>query len=157
MKVILRDLAESDAYVSYHWRNEPAIWKFTGSKPSHYVTLDEELSWIKEVLARDNESRYAICVGNNQEYIGNVQFTHITSEDAEFHIFIGRIGLHGMGVGTKATSLALQLAKDSLGLSQVYLYVNQKNLSAIRVYEKCGFKIIDNNQEVINYKMRLIF
>jgi RimJ/RimL family protein N-acetyltransferase len=140
MKVTLRPLDEHDAETSFRWRNDARVWQFTGNRPETEITLEIERDWIRNVLARTNEKRFAICIGDAQQYVGNVQLTNITSNDAEFHIFIGEVAAHGKGVGTQATQRILDYARDALGLQQVYLSVHPDNVSAIRAYEKCGFQ-----------------
>jgi RimJ/RimL family protein N-acetyltransferase len=137
--VTLRPLQESDAEVSCHWRNDARIWQYTGARPDLHVTAEIERDWIRRVLARPDERRFAICVGEEGRYVGNVQLTHITEADAEFHIFIGDPAVHGQGVGTRATALILDHAREVLGLRQVRLLVHPDNTPAIRAYEKCGF------------------
>ena len=137
--VMLRPLQEEDAQTSYRWRNDARVWQYTGSRPDKVVTEAMERDWIRQALARSNERRFAICTGAQHTYVGNVQLTHMTAGDAEFHIFIGDTRVHGQGVGTQATQLMLDYARDTLGLHEVYLRVHPDNLAAIRTYEKCGF------------------
>ena len=139
MKVTLRPLVESDALISWAWRNDPSLWIYTGSSPERSITHEDELNWIRAVLLRKNESRFAICVGDVEQYVGNVKLTNITLLDSEFHIFIGDKSMHGLGVGYMATTLLLKHAKSIMRLAEVYLYVHKKNLPAIKIYEKCGF------------------
>ncbi len=141
MTVTLRPLQESDAATSCHWRNDARIWLFTGNRPSSCITAEMELDWIRRVLARSDEKRFAICLGEQKHYVGNVQLTQITKHDAEFHIFIGDLAVHGQGVGTRATQLMLDYARDELRLKQVYLSVHPGHAAAIRAYERCGFKL----------------
>ena len=140
MNVSIRPLKISDALISYRWRNDASIWRYTGSKPSHYIDVNKEISWIKDVLQRPNEKRFAIFI-DEEHYVGNVQLTDIFNGDAEFHIFIGDVDFQGRGVGTQATRLILAFAKDEMGLERVHLNVHPENLSAITVYEKCGFQL----------------
>jgi RimJ/RimL family protein N-acetyltransferase len=142
MKVSIRPLEEKDAATSYRWRNDPEIWRFTARKPDGKITAEMELEWIKEVLARPNEMRFAICVGDEGEYVGNVQLTNITSEDAQFHIFIGEKQYHGKGIGTEATRLILEYAFGVLMLKQVWLKVTEENTAGLKAYLKCGFQIV---------------
>jgi RimJ/RimL family protein N-acetyltransferase len=151
MKVIIRPLTIDHAKTSWKWRNDPSIWKYTGNKPNRPITIKMELEWLRNVLAKENESRFAICVSEEMNYIGNVQLTDITEEDAQFHIFIGEKQFHGMGVGTCATKLLLKYAFNTLNLKNVYLYVNSDNIKAIKSYEKCGFKTIEIHKK--NLKM----
>jgi len=152
VQVAIRPLEENDAKTSYLWRRDPEIWKYTGSKPNVVVTQQIEEEWIKEVLARKNEMRFAICVGNDKEYIGNIQLTNITPANAELHIFIGKKEYHNKGIGTQATNLLLAYAREELKLNEVYLFVNKNNIAAIKAYKKCGFFETEANED----QLRLI-
>jgi RimJ/RimL family protein N-acetyltransferase len=147
MKVTIRPLEEADALLSYKWRNNPEIWKYTGNKPDKEITLEIEYEWIRNVLQRQTEKRFAICIGAEMEYIGNVQLTDITEEKAQFHIFIGVNKYHGLGIGTEATKLILDYGFKILRLNEIYLSVNKLNLPAIKSYEKCGFEIISTSED----------
>jgi hypothetical protein len=41
----IRPLQESDALISFTWRNNLEIWKYTASKPNKYITSEIELKW----------------------------------------------------------------------------------------------------------------
>jgi RimJ/RimL family protein N-acetyltransferase len=148
MKVRIRPLQELDAAVSYKWRNNPDVWRYTENKPNANVTYEIELNWLRDALKRHNEKRFAICVGEDDYYIGNVQLTDINEKTAQFHIFIGELSCHGMGFGTRATQLLLEYAFSILGLVSVYLFVNKKNIGAIKLYEKCGFVQVEEIGEI---------
>jgi len=138
-EIYIRPLAEDDANLSYKWRNDSEVWKYTGSRPAREITAAQEREWIREVLSRPSEKRFAICLIGTDEYIGNVQLTGITKNEAEFHIFIGAKKYWGRGYGTAATRLGLDFAFESLNLKRVLLEVKKSNVSAIRAYEKAGF------------------
>lgn len=152
MQIELKPLKEEHAQISYKWRNDEDVWKYTGSKPNKKITLQDELNWIREVLKRENEKRYAIIVNN--QYVGNIQLTDITGETAQFHIFIGDKNFWGKNIGTVATKLMLENAKK-IKLKKIYLEVNKKNLSAIKVYEKNGFIQIKENDSKIYMELEL--
>jgi diamine N-acetyltransferase len=145
MKVILRDLRATDAKISYKWRNDPEVWKFTGTKPDRYITPEIEKHWIIGVLHEKNQKRFAICINENQQYIGNIQLTDINEVNAQFHIFIGDKQFWGKGIATNATKQLIKYAKEELKLNNIYLYVNPLNKAAIKVYEKIGFKKVSED------------
>ena len=140
-EIYIRPLQHNDAKVSYKWRNDYRIWEYTGSKPDKKITLSMEREWIKGILTKKSEKRFAICICNTNEYIGNVQLTNLTDQKAEFHIFIGEQKFWGQGIGKKATVKILEIAFRELRLMQVYLYVNKKNIAALSLYTKTGFEI----------------
>lgn len=155
VEIYIRPLREADAEISYQWRNDPEVWKYTGSKPDKEITLEIEKDWIQKVLSRPDEKRFAICLRDTDEYIGNVQLTGINSYEAEFHIFIGEKKYWGKGFGTKVTNLAVEYAFNVLRLQCVYLFVKKENAAAVRAYEKAGFeKVIEdesNNLRLAKY------
>lgn len=137
--IYLRPLELADALISYRWRNDPEIWEYTGSKPDKYVSPELETAWLSSKLNKSDEKRFAICLLDNNQYIGNVQLLEIDQEKAWFHIFIGEKELWGLGISQKATNIVLYYAFSELGLAYVQLSVNPLNMAAYRVYEKIGF------------------
>ena len=136
----IRPLREEDSAISYKWRNNPLVWRYTGSRPDREITPEIERDWIKVVLERKNELRFAICLKENDTYIGNVQLTSITEKEAEFHIFIGDPNYWGKGLGIKATKKMLDYAQSVLALNDVYLWVSIENIPAIKAYRRCDFE-----------------
>lgn len=151
MEIYLRPLQVTDALTSFKWRNNPAIWKHTGSQPNILITKELETEWLEETLLRENEKRYAICIVKTKEYIGNIQLTNIANGLAEFHIFIGETKYWGIGIGNKATKLMLDIGIKELKLKEIYLSVSKKNVAALRLYLKIGFMV--TQEEDVNYKM----
>jgi len=143
--IYLRPLIKEDALISYKWRNNSEVWKYTASKPDRYITKKIETSWIMDVLRRPDEKRFVICIKNSNKYIGNVQLTGIKNGKAEFSIFIGETKYWGKGIAEKATGLILKYAFNELGLKEVYLRVNKDNISAIKAYEKNCFCVVDSD------------
>lgn len=154
MEIYLRRLEEKDALISYKWRNNPNVWKLTGNRPDREITPEIELGWIREVLKRKNEYRCAICIARTDEYIGNVQLTNIKNNSAEFHIFIGEEKYWGKGIGSKATAEMIKIGFNNLLLKEIYLFVNKKNIPAIKAYLNCGFIIEECKDDQIKMVIR---
>jgi RimJ/RimL family protein N-acetyltransferase len=153
-KIFLRALKEEDAGVSWKWRNDPVVWKHTGRRPNQKITPEIELEWMKNVLRKQDEVRFAICEKDTGKYIGNVQLTGINGYDAEFHIFIGDRKSWGRGYGTLATNLMVQYAFKELHLQSIYLNVKKRNTAAIHAYKKNNFKDIF---EYDNYRRMAVY
>lgn len=136
--VKLRELKLEDAEISWRWRNNPEIWRHTGSAPTRFITQEIESKWLAKTLEESNSFRFAICAGKEEKYVGNIQLTGVDQGSGEFHIFIGDTDFWGCGVATAATKLLLEKAPE-LGVSHIYLHVKMENTAAIKVYEKCGF------------------
>lgn len=155
-KIYLRALHEDDAKISYVWRNNPIIWEFTKFRAERHISFEIESAWIKNVINKSNEYRFAICVKEDGRYIGNVQLIDVKEASAEFHLFIGDMAFWGKGIGKEATNLILQYGFLNLGLKYIYLQVHKENLPAIAIYKKMGFVIIPDDsdtEEFLNMKL----
>jgi RimJ/RimL family protein N-acetyltransferase len=138
--VYIRPLEVSDAKVSHHWRNNPKIWRYTGTKPCNYVSPEKEEEWIREVLKRDNEKRFAICVFFDHRYIGNVYFTDIHNGEAQLHIFIVEMDFWTMRRTYESICLILDYGFNNLELKSIYAQINPKNSVAVVLRQMIGFK-----------------
>ena len=154
-KVLIRPLKISDAQISWKWRNDPKIWEYTGSTPNYNITPEIELQWIKEVLKRKGEKRFAICIAETDEYIGNAQLTDITTDSAQYHLFIGETSFWGKGIGKQVANLVLEYAFNTLYVKEVYSYFNINNLASIKACENNGFKFSSKKNNQVMYTCNL--
>lgn len=145
--IYLRPLVLEDATTSYRWRNNPDIWKYTPFNPSVPITLEMETEWLDKTIGRADQKRFAICLTENEKYIGNVQLIDIVEGEAEFHLFIGEQDYWGRGIGEKATELILNYAFFTLDLDSVKLDVNRENVAAIKIYTRQGFVGLDGSKD----------
>ena len=138
MNVRIRPLKEQDAYTSVKWRNDPEVFKFTGNIYNHEITIDNELEWIRKVIANPTDYRCAILV--DEVYVGNIYLTDIKEGTAHFHIFIGDKSYWGKGVAKRASLLILEYAFNVLNIKEVLLRVRNVNTNAYNLYLHLGFK-----------------
>tara|TARA_R110002012_G_scaffold48720_3_gene126569 strand:+ start:2404 stop:3897 length:1494 start_codon:yes stop_codon:yes gene_type:complete len=151
VNILIRPLTIEDAAVSYKWRNDPEIWRFTGARPSMEITAQVEREWLANTLKDKTKSRFAILVDG--VYVGNIQLTDIiVNKTAEFHIFIGEKTMWGKGVAREATYQILTYAKEVLKLRTVFLEVRKEHKAAIKSYEKNGFV----TQEIIADSIKMV-
>lgn len=150
--VFLRPLKREDALISYQWRNDAEVWKYTGCRPDRQITPEIEIEWIEGVLQDHTRRTFAICISSTGEYIGNTQITNISAGEGVFHIFIGNRQFWGKGIGGIAAKKMLQIAKNDLKLKRVSLWVNPANSAAVKIYEQNNFVKVSPDG-----KMELIF
>lgn len=145
--VKIRPLEIQDAMTSYRWRNDKEVFKYTGNTYDHEITYEMELEWIKCVISKQNDYRCAILVDG--VYVGNIYLTDIYDGRAEYHIFIGDRNYWGRSVASEASRLILRYAFDELNLDYVFLEVRKDNTKAIRLYERLGFRQMEQDGEWI--------
>lgn len=128
--VYIRPLQIEDAAISYKWRNNPKIWRFTGNRPDIVVTHEMEKEWLQQVLERPNEKRFAICLKENDTYIGNIYFTDIEDGKALIHIFIGDIENWGRRRAFEAIVQLGIYGFTELKLHTIEAEIDNKNISS---------------------------
>lgn len=128
--IYIRPLTLEDAAVSYKWRNNPKIWRFTGSRPNVLVTPEIEREWLAQVLQRKDEKRFAICLKTTHEYIGNVYLTDIKDGTAFIHIFIGDIENWGRKRAFEAIVLLGIHGFNELNLHTICGVVDKRNIAS---------------------------
>ncbi len=148
MIISIRPLKIEDTSISYKWRNDPEVWKYTGSRPTITITEEIERKWFINSISDQTKLRFAILV--DDLYVGNVQLTNISHDKtAEFHIFIGDKFFWGKGVAKEATFQILNYAKNILDLKSIFLEVRKENLAAIKSYKNNNFEIINETSEFL--------
>jgi RimJ/RimL family protein N-acetyltransferase len=140
--IILRPLQRKDINFRYlKWINDPEVTKFmtTGVFPT---TLKELENYYKG-LNKHNNIMLAIIIKSNKRHIGNIKLGNINwvHRYADLGIMIGEKKYWGKEYGVEAIKLILDYAFGRLNLNKVILGVYAIHTSAIRAYQKIGFKI----------------
>jgi len=153
MQVEIRPLKIDDAYTSVKWRNDPEVFKYTGNTYDHEITIESELAWIERVISNPKDYRCAIIADN--VYVGNIYLTEISNVSSNYHIFIGDKNYWGKGVAKQASNLIIDYARNILCLKTLKLRVKQANLAALRLYDKLGFRMVEEVDERIAMELIL--
>ena len=149
--VYLRPLVLADAEISYRWRNNPALWRHTGSKPDRHVTLEMEREWLATVLRRDHEKRFAICLKDGGRYIGNIFLTDIGHGEAQIHIVVGDTSFLGEGRTDQAVLLLIEHAFSELALERLYAVIKKRNRLSVALALRTGFTPVSEEGDAIRF------
>lgn len=132
------------------WYADPEISRLTRYRTEPMTAEGVERYFRGRVLSGDTLS-YAIHLAGDDRLIGSATFSQLdlANGSVTYHITIGERDCWGLGYGTEATALMLQLAFEDLGLYRVGLAVFEFNGRAIRAYEKAGFRVEGRLREAI--------
>jgi RimJ/RimL family protein N-acetyltransferase len=142
-QVYLRPLGREDLNGRYRaWLNDPEVMGYmeTGIFPS---TAEDLERFFREVTGTRNQVIMAVADKKTHQHIGNVKLGPIdwVHRRTTFGILIGEKKFWGKGVGAEATRLIVEYAFGRLNLNRVDLGVYAEHESAVRCYERVGFKI----------------
>jgi len=140
-KVYLRGLERADQKDLLVWANDAEVtyYMFLGAFPANIELLEKE---YEQLVNSRNDAAMAVIDKKTDSHVGNVGLYAINwiSRSAEFRIIIGQKDCWSKGYGTEATELCLDYGFNKLNLNRIFLGTNAGHKSAIRCYEKAGFK-----------------
>ncbi len=155
-RVRLRLLTPDDLPLTLAWRNQDAIrqWFFH----SAIITPAQHAAWFEQYQGRDDDFVFIIeALQAGGAPVGQVALYHVdwAGRRAEFgRLMIGEPSASGKGLGRAAAQLALHIAFEDLALDEVYLEVFAANTAAIAVYEKVGFQLVAQDEQVWKMSVR---
>ena len=141
------NLTSNEKEMVLAWRNHPNIkrWMYTQED----ISLENHLNFIKS-LENNNEKLYFL-VKKEDEYIGVIDFTNITTNKAE-------IGLYAKpslrGVGSVLMESIIDYGFNVLKVDALISEVFEHNESAIRLYEKFDFKETSRRENIIVMELK---
>lgn len=135
--ITIRDFEVKDIENKVMWINNPQNNQYL-----HYdlpLNIEKTTEWFYK---RNTLNRCDCVIEYMYIPIGLIGLLNIdnTNRKAEFYISMGNIEYKRKGIATIATKLILQYAFETLNVNKVYLNVDEKNVSARKLYEKVGFK-----------------
>ena len=138
----LRPLESEDCKAFYSWTNDREVTEFSLSSYAYPQSKSDILTWLLDINKSTKTISFGICSLETGDLIGYAGIASINSLNrcGEFFILIGAKEYWGKGMGTEATKLVTKYAFNTLGLHRVELSAYTLNPSAIRAYEKAGYK-----------------
>ncbi|WP_346847154.1 GNAT family N-acetyltransferase [uncultured Clostridium sp.] len=134
MNIEFRKPTENDA-------KDIATWKYEGI----YSFYNNDKTEAKRKWASNihNEENTFVMYNEKHELIGNCSFDY-DDDDKLFMFGVQmRPSLTGKGLGTKVVETILNFGKESYKFNELDLLVAKFNRRAITIYERLGFKTID--------------
>ena len=149
----IRTLTEEDFPLMLKWLTDDRVLQFYGGRDKKYTleTLKEHYTepWKDEVIR--------VIIEYNGQPIGYGQIYKMYDElYDDYHYprsneivygmdqFIGEVDYWSKGIGTKYTKMIFDFLKKERKADAVILDPHQDNSRAIRMYQKAGFRIVED-------------
>lgn len=141
-RVYLRALEPDDYKASIKWRKDDDIWNMLGG-PKYFVSEAYERKWVEDAIFNSKDLKLAICLTENDRYIGNVYMTDINNlnRSCTSHILIGEKDCWGKGYAKEALMLAINYMFNERNIHRIQAFILESNTQSLRMHEKCGYKI----------------
>ena len=142
MQITLRPITIEDSEHIVKWRNCPDVKQNLYSQDN--ISINQQRDYYQKYIETKKIFQYIVIADGIE--CGTTFLKKLDNKNrcAEFGIFIGESSLRGRGIGTISTIKTVEIGFNQLHLDRIYLTVFSSNISAIRSYEKAGFKITKN-------------
>jgi RimJ/RimL family protein N-acetyltransferase len=117
----------------------------------HYHEEEESLEFLKSSLEIDpGNIRLVISSKVSKSYLGQIALFdfNATSECCDIDLVIGNPNDWGMGIGSEAIKLAIEMVTRDYNVKSLYARIVEKNVRAKKCFEKTGF-ILETSQDII--------
>ena len=134
----IRQLQNQDLAIRVQWMNDPRV--YSSMHFSVPVLLEKTREWF--IKNTTNIMRSDVVFIENEKIVAFGGLTSITEtpRKAELYVFVDPSSQQ-KGLGTSATALLCEWGFIKLKLDKIYLYTNEDNAAAVKVYQKCGFTL----------------
>lgn len=141
-RVYLRALEINDYKISINWRKDNSIWEMLGGS-KYFVSEAYEKSWVEKAIFDSKDLRLAICLKENDKYIGNVYMTNIDTlkQSCHSHILIGEKEYWGQGYAREALLMAIDYMFNERNMHRIQANILESNIQSLKMHQKCGYKI----------------
>lgn len=153
MSIKLVNFKEVDYYIQLetrNWRNSEQVSRYFQLQN---ISEQTHKNWL-EKLKHDPPDTIAFLIQYDNKFIGVTYFHSIDriKRECNWGMYIYDTKIRGIGLGGKTLEMCLDYAKGQMGMDTIYLEVLNDNLRAISLYEKFGFEIICEKDNVKRYK-----
>lgn|SRR5690554_6758558 len=139
MEIIPRRFSEKDISDRVDWINNPVV-----NRNMYFdlpATVENTIQWFINNVG--NKKRIDFTFFDSfGERIAMGGYTSIDSIhcNAEFYVMVNPM-MHGKGIGKKVSFWMYNYAFSILNLNKIYLYTNDDNINAYKIYESAGFML----------------
>lgn len=140
-RIYLRAFEPDDYKTSIRWRKDDQIWDMLGGA-KYFVSEAYEKKWIEDTIFNSKEIRLAICLKEDDKYIGNAYITNIDmiNRTGISHVLIGEKSYWGKGYAGEALKMLLDYVFNERGLHRIMALVLESNIQSVKILVKLGYR-----------------
>lgn len=137
MKMKTKKFSIEDVPTRVEWINTPTIHRNMFFELP--ATIDKTEKWCESIQSSSTRVDFSFLDDENQYLaMGGLTGIHPEHKSAEFYVMVNP-ELHGQGIGKKVSQWVYNYAFSKLKLHKIFLYTNDDNTKAYKIYENSGF------------------
>lgn len=146
--VRLREVEYIDLNLTFKWATDSVIRKYALSQ--HEISFEEHKKWFLGKL-QDDKCLFFIAEKSSNP-IGSIRFDISESGEATISYLVDS-QYHGLGYGKTILKKGLSKLNRSKKSNSVVGIVKKINKASSAIFQKLGFKLLEENEEVLVFKI----
>ena len=148
-KYYLTSLVKIDDLSNYlPWMTNTQENQFILSAKANY-SINELCTFIDVYNQDENTILLGIYDKANNNYVGNIEYDNINKLDksAYLGILIGKQEYRKIAVASQIIPISMRWLYEHLGIENIFLGVDNRNIQALNLYQKLGFNnVVDKGE-----------
>lgn len=137
--ITLREVTDLDRELIWQWANDEETRKASYSQA--YISWDEHILWFDSVQRQKNH-RFYIANNGGKKPVGQIRFA---SDDKDTIVsFSVAPDSRRRGYGKEILVKAAAKLFNETNIEQISAYVKSENMLSLRVFQKAGFRMMEN-------------
>lgn len=137
-KISVSKINVDDILERVKWLNHPDVYQYMNMQ--YPITVQETKNWYERIVS--NNTRIDLVFRNSTECIAMTGLTSLDLQNqlVEFYIMVNP-EIQGKGYGKMCTEFTINWAFVNYNINKVYLYTNEFNERANKLYLGLGFEL----------------
>ena len=150
--IILNRVTKDKIELIRNWRNDPKISKFMEFQD--HITSEMQELWFERI---NNDNNYFFLIEFEGQEIGMINIKDIDTlqKEGEGGIFIYNEDYLNSDISFRSSLCIMDFIFESLKLKTVLAHIKKDNKRAITYNKLLGFKIANNQANILNQKYEL--
>ena len=137
--ITLREVTDLDRELIWQWANDEETRKASYSQA--HISWDEHIRWFDSVQRQTNH-RFYIANNGSKKPVGQIRFA-LDGKDAIVSFSVAPDSRR-RGYGKEILVKAAKQLFNETNIEQISAYVKSENMLSLRVFQKAGFRMIEN-------------
>ena len=120
------------------WRNSENVSKFMYT--NHHISKEEHQKWVKKLQTNDTVKAWIIKYNGKPVGLSSLSDIDYKNKSTEWGFYIADESTRGKGVGSAALYKLMEYVFDEMNFEKMHTKVLDNNPTALKLYEKFGFK-----------------
>lgn len=141
LELTWRFATAADALTVFNWRNNPEVIRFT--RNTRPLDWESHVDWM--ALRTSDEYNFGLFLifEVQKNPVATTRFEKTGESEGEISVLVDP-RFQGKGLGARIIQITTEQIKSRFGSQELVAYIDKRNISSIKLFQKVGFLLQSN-------------